>query len=105
LQDVPHQRGLAAAEETRYDRDRDFARLHPLLRFIDWLPVAGMRLPLVSSVTSVTSVTSWRTINAARGVAIQDCNPEKHDENCRPHAASPRHRSLQVLIRSGRYPG
>jgi hypothetical protein len=45
LQDVPHQCGLAAAEETRYDRDRDFAHLHPLLRFIDWLLAAGMRSP------------------------------------------------------------
>jgi hypothetical protein len=36
---------------------------------------------------------------------MQDGNPEKHGEKCQTYAASPRHRPLQVLTRSGRYPG
>ena len=36
---------------------------------------------------------------------MRDGKPEKHGEKCRAYAASPRHRPLQALTRSGRYPG
>jgi len=70
--------------------------LHPLLRFIDWLLAAGLRSPVPTEASN-----KMRARMSRCGTAIQKSMVKSVDRMPHPRDKRP----LQVLTRSGRYPG